>query len=179
MNNGYIDEEKAMVINNEYDFSNIVPTIESVIYLVEYCDNILNKFLELVAEDEEKNKQYKDEYRTYNFKKVYGQYLNIYIREKTYNNVTCENLKTFLSAINDGNLKNVNGLDIKLSLNFSRGKGRDLVEHENSFDIIFKPYEIKFARKSNHNENMMNQIENNINEILNKFPKINTIFCSK
>ena len=31
--------------NNEYDYSNIVPKVDSIAYLVQYCDNIYNQFL--------------------------------------------------------------------------------------------------------------------------------------
>ena len=66
-----------------------------------------------------------------------------------------------------------------MELDFKRGKGNELKDHENSFTISFKPYEITFTRKSSHNEAKMNQIENDIKEILNKFQSINTIFCTK
>ena len=78
-----------------------------------------------------------------------------------------------------GALLEVNGLDIKLCMDFERGKGNNYDEHENSFTIIFKPYEITFARKSNHNDPSMNKIEEQINEILKKFPVANSIFCNK
>ena len=66
-----------------------------------------------------------------------------------------------------------------MDLDFRRGNGDDLIEHENSFKVIFKPYEITFARKSNHNELKMNQIEYNINNILKQFTVANSIFCTK
>ncbi len=167
------------VINNEFDYSNIVPTVDAVSYLVKYCEDILNQFLKLVEEDEEKNKQFKDEYKDYMYKKTYFQSLEIYIREKSYNNITCKDYNTFISAVKDGNLKNVNSLEIKLHLNFERGKGHDLDKHENKFTIIFNPYDIKFARISNHNDDNMSRIENQINSILKQFPVANSIFCSK
>ena len=107
------------------------------------------------------------------------QDFQIYIREKTYNNITCNDYDSFISAVKDGNLNNVNGLDIKLCMDFKRGNGDKLEEHENSFIIIFKPYEITFARKSNHNDSNMNKIEEQINIILKKFPVENSIFCNK
>ena len=167
------------IINNEYDNSNILPAIEYITYLAEYCDGVYKQFIKMTEEDEEKNKQFKQEYKEYNYKKNYGASFEISIREKSYNNINCEDIQTFKTAIADGNLKSVNGLDIKLDLDFKRGKGDNLEEHDNSFSILFKPYEIKFARKSNHNDGQMNQIENNINEILKKFPIANSIFCDK
>ena len=70
-------------------------------------------------------------------------------------------------------------MEIKLDLYYKRGKNDNLTDYENSFTIVFKPYEIIFARKSNHNEVNMNQIENNINEIMKKFPTANSVFCTK
>ena len=42
-------------INNEYDYSNIIPTEDYVLYLVKYCDGIYNQMIRLMNEDEEKN----------------------------------------------------------------------------------------------------------------------------
>ena len=168
-----------VVINNEYDYSNIVPTIEAITYLVQYCDQMNKQLTKLVEEDEEKNKQFKSEYQEYMYKKSYGQDFHVYIREKSYNNITCKDYESFISAVKDGNLNQVNGLDIKLCMDFERGKGNNYDKHENSFAIIFNPYEITFARKSNYNDSNMNKIEEQINEILKKFPVANTIFCNK
>lgn len=168
-----------VVINNEYDYSNIVPTVDSVSYLVQYCDNLYKKLIKLIEEDEEKNKMFKTEYKEYMYKKTYCPEFEVYIREKTYNNITCKDYETFISAVKDGNLNEVNEVEIKLYMNFKRGKGEQLDEHENSFIVIFKPYDIKFARKSNYDDPNMNQIEQEINNILKQFPVANSIFCNK
>lgn len=167
------------VINNEFDYSNIVPTIEAVSYLVQYCDQMNKQLTKLVENDEEKNKKFKLEYKNYIYKKIYSQGLEVYIREKSYNNITCKDYESFTSAVSDGNLNNVNGLDIRLCLDFERGQENNYDKHENSFSIIFKPYEIIFARKSNHNDPNMDKIEEQINSILKKFPVANSIFCNK
>ena len=167
------------IINNEFDYSNIIPKVELITYLVQYCDQMNKQLKKLVEDDEEKNKQFKTEYKNYMYKKSFGQDFQIYIREKTYNNITCNDYDSFISAVRDGNLNNVNGLDIKLCMDFKRGTADNLEEHENSFIIIFKPYEITFARKSNHNDSNMNKIEEQINLILKKFPVANSIFCNK
>ena len=172
-------DNKISVINNEYDYSNILPTIEMVSYLVNYCESIYKQFLKLKEEDEEKNKQFKPEFKNYMYKNAYKDCFEVRIIEKTYHNITCKDFETFKTAIKDGNVKNVNKLLISLDLSYKRGIGNDLTDYDNSFDIIFKPYEIKFARKSNHNEENMNGIEDSINEILKKFPIANSIFCTK
>lgn len=171
-------DEKA-VINNEYDYSNILPTIECIDYLVKYCDNTYKQLQKLVEEDEEKNKQFKMEYREYRYGKSYGAKFEVYIREKSYNNITCNDYDMFLAAVKDGNLKNISSMDIKLTLNFKRGKGMNVEEYSNSFTILLSPYNIKFARKSDHNESNMNEVETQIKNILNQFPIANCIFCTK
>lgn len=171
---------KESIINNEYDYSNILPTVDYVLYLVQYCDQVYNQLLKFQADDEEKNKQFKEEYREYNFKKKYSQGLEIYIKERNYhNNITCKDYNTFKSAVDDGNLNNVIGVDIKLYMDFERGRFGNYESHENTFTILFKPYEITFSRKSNYNDINMSEIEKQINEILKKFPIANCIFCNK
>lgn len=171
---------KESIINNEYDYSNILPTVECVLYLVQYCDQIYNQLIKFQIEDEEKNKQFKEEYREYKFKKKYSQGLDIYIKERSYhNNITCKDYNAFKSAVDDGNLNNVVGVDIKLHMDFERGHFGKYEFHENTFTIIFKPYEITFSRQSNYNDPNMSEIEKQINEILKKFPVANCIFCDK
>ena len=147
-----MDDSKS-IINNEFDYSNIVPVIDVVTYLVQYCDQV--------------------------YKKAYSQRFEVYIREKTYNNITCKDYEEFISAVEGGNLNNIDSMDIKLCMDFRRGRESNLEEHENTFIIKFEPYDITFARKSNYNDQIMNQIEDQINQILQKFPIANSIFCNK
>lgn len=173
------DFTSQAVINNEFDYSNILPTVDAISYLAQYCDQMNKQLTKLVNDDEERNKQFKPEYKNYMYKKSYSQNFQVYIREKSYNNITCKDYETYIAAVKDGNLKHVSEVEIKLCMNFERGSGSNLSEHENYFSIIFKPYAITFARKSNHNDPTMNQVENQINAILKKFPVANSIFCTK
>lgn len=175
----HINEDEISIINNEYDYSTVISTIDAVAYLVQYCDNIYKNFIALTDEDEKRNEQFKQEFKNYTFKKVYSDRFAVYIRNKHYNFITYKDFVSFQSAINTGNLTNVDSLEIQLKMNFERGNGNKLVEYENSFSVVFKPYDIKFTRMSNHNELKMNQIENGIRDILNKFQTVNTIFCTK
>ena len=44
--NEFINEQEASIINNEYDYSNILPTIDVVTYLAQYCYNVYLQFME-------------------------------------------------------------------------------------------------------------------------------------
>lgn len=173
------DFSSQAIINNEFDYSNIVPNVETISYLVQYCDQVYKQLIKLVEEDEERNKQFKIEYKEWNYKKSYGQDFEVYIREKNYNNITCKDYSQFVSAVNGGNLNGIGSMEIRLCVDFFRGKGENVVEHENSFTMSFKPYEIKFIRKSNHNDPSMNSIEEKINSIFKQFPVANSVFCNK
>ena len=70
-------------------------------------------------------------------------------------------------------------MEIKMDLDFRRGNGNNLEDHENSFTVKFEPYKIIFARKSNYIDQEINQVESAIKQILDKFPKVNSIFCTK
>lgn len=173
------EENKKDIINNEYDYSNILPTISSITYLVAFCDNIYKQFIEIMAKEEKKNKPFKEEYKEYNFKKVYSNSFNVEIKMQPFNILECKDIEDFKSAINNGNLKKVAALNIKMNIDFQRGIGNNLKKHENSFIISFNPYDIKFKRKSNFSDPNMTKIEDNIKVILNKFGVANTIFCDK
>ena len=169
-----------VVINNEFDYSNIIPTVENIKYLVQYCDMVYKQFILLTEEDERKNIQFKREYKQYKHKKKYSAGFEVFIYMKSYkNSLTCKDLETFNSAVKDGNIKNVHSLDIKLNLDYQSGKGDNLIDYNNLFKITLKPYEIEFTRKSNNNNEDMNNIEKNINDLFKKLPSMNTIFCTK
>lgn len=172
-------QETNIIINNEYDYSNILPTVEGISYLVQFCDKMNSQLKKLCEEDEEKNKQYKLEFKNYSYKKTISQKLEIDIVEKEYQHIYCEDYPQFVSAVQGGNLNKVSSLKIRLELNFSRGKGDNLERHENNFTISFSPYEIKFTRKSNFNNPSMDRIEEKIKDILKQFPIANCIFCNK
>lgn len=174
----YYNEEE-LVINNEYDYSNIIPTEDKIIKIVEFCDQMYNNYLHLIEEDEKQNEKLKYEYQNYNFKNCYGMELEIKINSKNYNNISCKGYKAFLEIVSNNQLKNIDSLEIKLNLDYKKGKNNNLKEHQNSFNITFKPYEITFIRKSNYNEDTMNRIERIINKLLKEFSIANTIFCSK
>ena len=61
-------------------------------------------------------------------------------------------------------------------MDYKRGREGNLISFENSFIVSFKPYRIMFVRKSNHNEEQMMKIEDDIKNILGQFSVENTIF---
>lgn len=175
----YINENAPSVKNNDYDYSNIIATVDNIMYLVKYCNDEYNRFVNLIEEDERRNEKFKPEFKEYNYKKSYSERFDIRVIGKNYDSITCKNLESFQSAVNNGNLANVTALEIRMDLDYKRGKGSNLIDHENSFTITFNPYKIIFNRKSSHNEEKMNQIEEEIKRILDNFQAINTIFCTK
>lgn len=166
-------------INNEYDYSNILPTVEAISYLIQYLDNVYKNFKKRISEDKEKNKQFKEQYKEYMYKKAFSENFEIHIYEKNYNNISCTNYQDFAILAKDNKINRLNSLQIRMCLDFGRGKSENIEKHENEFKIVFKPYDITFIRKSNHNDPSMNNIEEQIKAILNQFQVSNSIFCTK
>ena len=166
-------------INNEFDYSNIIPTSQYIGVLVQYCEKIYNQYLQLINQDEERNEKLKYEYREYQYGKMYSTGLSIVIYDNNFKYIECKNLQSFTEAVQNKQVNNIDSLKINLDINFKRGTADKIKEHTNELIISFKPYEIKFTRKSNFDDNMINQVEKDINEILRKFPAIDTIFCTK
>lgn len=174
-----MNEEVETVINNEYDYSTIIPSGEAIGYIVQYCENLYTQFTTLVNNDERKNETLKYEYKNYEYGKHFKSEFTVTIKKSGLNNIICKSYSSYLDVLNSGNINNVNGLDIIMDLSYKRGDNTHIIEHRNDFKVIFRPYDIRFIRKSNHNENNMNQIENSINAILKQFPTANSIFYSK
>lgn len=171
--------ETEAAINNEKDYSNIVPTAENIAYLVQYCEQVYNQLLKLFEEDELKNEKLRYDLKTYEYKNCFGTRFEVVIKGKNYNDtITCKNLNSYIELYNSGKLSGLTGLDIYLELNYKTGSANSMVEHSNLFAIKFKPYETTFNRKSNFKNFKMEQIENNINGLLKKFPVTKTIFTS-
>ena len=85
----------------------------------------------------------------------------------------------FIAAIEDGNLKQVSSISIRLELHFSKGNSYRLESHKNVFLIAFEPYSIRFSRQSNFKDENMDQIEESIHKIFKSFAIANTVFCDK
>ncbi len=174
-----MDATKKAIINNEYDYSNVLPTVESIRYMVEYCSDIYQQFLQLVEKDEEKNCQFREEYRNYEYRKDFNSGFYVFIREKNSQNISCDDKEDFIAAIEDGNLKQVSSISIRLELHFSKGNSYRLESHKNVFLIAFEPYSIRFSRQSNFKDENMDQIEESIHKIFKSFAIANTVFCDK
>ncbi len=172
---------EAKEINHEYDYSNIVPEMQFIALLIQQCETFYNELIKLCNEDEVKNEKLKYEYKDYEYKKNYSTKLEIAIRPKNNNSpfLYYNSYATFLDNVNNGTLKEVESLTISLDLSFNRGKEFNTLEHKNTFNISFKPYDIHFTRNSNYDDQSMDKVEYVINEMLKRFKVQNTIFCTK
>lgn len=175
--------ETEVIVNPEYDYSNIIPDKEYIKVLIRSCEEMYKRLQDLFKKDEEKNERLKYEYRNYEYKKHFETDFSIDIRETgigdgslgQHLNFTDSN--TFSDYID--RKVNLDSLVINLNLSYKRGSDGNEKAHLNSFKISFKPYNIKFKRKSNYNDEVMNQIESYLKSILDKFMTKNTIFCNK
>ena len=113
------------------------------------------------------------------YKKSYGQKFDMWIRGESFQTFCCKDVDSFISAAKNGSFKKVSDITINLHLNFYRGKGGQEVEHENSFMIVFKPYEIKLIRQSNHEDPNIDKIEKQLDSIMSEMNTANSIFCDK
>ena len=171
-----IDEDIPCSIVNNFDYSNVIPKLENIEKIVQHCFNLYNQFKDRCNLEEERNRQFKSEYKKYDYKEMFSAGCSIIVNGKDYKTIIYKDLPNFLSAVNNGNITNVSYLDILLCLDYRKGNGNNLIEHKNRFEIKFRPYDITFTRKSDFNEIMMNDIEDNINELMKSFNSVNTIF---
>ena len=156
-NETVIDKED---IKNEFDYSNIICNFSNVNKIIEFSDNISNRFNNLILN----NKSI--------LKKDYPNGLYIYLIDDNYNTKSFRTYDDYLVAYKEGFIKRIVDLSIEVNLNYTK----DDESYRNLFKITIKPYNVKFHRKSNHNEKTMNQIEDSFNIILSKIPKEETIF---
>ena len=172
------DKIEQKDIYNEYDYSNVIPDIKVLLWIFEYMEKYNNWLINEEAKDEERNKMLKYEMQDYNYKKSYSQGYEITTRLKN-NTIKYNSFSDFKTSCYTKAISNVESVKITLDMTYKCGKASKLEEHINKFEIIFKPYDIKFIRKSNYNETIFNQIEENINKMFKECPTQNTIFCTK
>ena len=73
--------ETEVIVNPEYDYSNIIPDKEYIKVLVRSCEEMYKRLQDLFKKDEEKNERLKYEYRNYEYKKHFDTDFSIDIRE--------------------------------------------------------------------------------------------------
>lgn len=181
MLNGENEEVRESEVYHEFDYSNAIVDAEIIGFLIQYSEHFYKKLLELEEKEEERNKTLRNDFIFYEYKKHYNSKFEVIIKDKENyrSKLECKSYESYAQAVKDGQINNLGSLVITLDLSYKRGKYSETKDYENVFIMSFKPYEIKFIRKSNHNEEYMNQIEGVINEIFKKFKVQNTIFCTK
>lgn len=169
---------QEQLINNEFDYSNAIINKESLLYIAKNIDSIFQKMKSIYEEDRIKNEQLKTEYKNHDFKDRHSK-LQYSLKLK---DIYCSEIESYEAleiAVKDGKFDNIEYFNIILELDYSRGKGDNLTKLENTFKLVFKPYEITFTRKSNYNDLLMQQVEESINNSLKQLNTLNTVFCTK
>ena len=110
---------KEVVINNEYDYSNIIPEVQIISYLVQYCNNLYDYLMNLINLEEERNEKLKYEFKNYEYKKSYQTKFEVSVRGKNISSVTYKNYDSFLSAVNSGQVNNDESLTIILDISYN------------------------------------------------------------
>ena len=171
--------ETKDIIENTYNFSDTIITVEVIDYIAKYFQSIIDYYEKLFIEDEQKNEKLKYDFQNYSYKKSYNTGLDITIGSKEYSSIHCNNYNSFKQMINENKAKNLGFFNIELSINYKSGNNNNLIEHNNNFSIKMKPYDIIFKCSSNNSDSEMNNVEEYIiNEIFNKIPHVPTIFYS-
>ncbi len=173
-----MDELKEEIIINDFDYSNIVPVIDGVNYLVQYLYSCYMDYLGLLEEGKRRNESLSYEYRNYDYKDSFSKF-RVSITKKDNGMINCNNYEQYLNLVQSEKTMRLKEVEISITMNYERGQGRNTITCKNSFVVKFAPYDITFQRKSNYKDEYMDKIENFTNEILNKFNRVNTIFCSK
>ena len=177
------NSNKNSRINPRYDYSNIIPNKEYVKVLTQYCFAVYNQLLKMFDEDQKKNEKLKSEYKNFEYLKHYSTGIEINVKERAEegqyigSSFEFKDYKSFVDYID--RKPTLTSLKIELNLSFKRGGEFKNVEHTNMFIISFEPYNIIFSRKSNHEDESMDQIEQYIKSVLDKFSTVDTIFYSK
>ena len=174
-----MNEEKN--ISRTYDFSNVIVDTNLLTYLVKICDDAYNRLLKTNEIEKEKNEKLKVEFQNYQYKKHYS--MGFIMRMSDINNefssFEIKNFEHYNELLKNERINNIKSFKIELNLSFERGVGFDTKVHKNEFEIVLKPYDIKFTRVSDYNDDGINNIENMIVSAFNDYTKVNTIFCSK
>lgn len=169
---------EVKIINNSYDYSNSLIIKEGIVNLATYLNDINTKMESLFKNDENKNSKLELSDQTFQYKKDKSN-LKMIIRDGNFKSTTFDDLTEFKKAVNDGLLVNVDKVELEYKVSYYSISDGVKDYHENIFDLVFKPGDIKFIRKANHNEELFNNYEKEIIKFMDNIPKYNTIFCSK
>lgn len=168
------------IISNTIDFSNKVITIDSLLQLVKYLDDVYQDFAEQCRRDEQANERLKYEYRRYTHKPSALSGLRIAIYPANIiQPIGCRNFADFHNLTVSNSINNVRRIIIDMELNYSSGNDSSMVRHDNKFTLNFEPYDITLTRRSSDNDQYINQVANNIASIFYAMETRNTIFCTK
>ncbi len=154
-----IVQNKKEEINNEYDYSDIFPNKENIYKIFSFCYSLYDKFNSLL-ERQDKHQIEKGKLCGY----------EIFIVDNSHENKVYSNFEDFKNEFE--NIKNISYITLVINLQYIKLNE----EYNNEFRIIIKPYNIKFNRKSNHEQVVMNQIEDSINNVMSKLRAEDTIF---
>ena len=149
---GYkVRHNKILDIYNEHTYSNVSPTDDNIFKLFGYCNRIFNKFNEMLNEQNVNQIQRGDDC---------GFNIIVYFLDK--DSIIYNNFEEFKKEY--VNINGINKLELRMNLQYLKF---DSI-YENEFIILFKPYAIKFSRNSNHEQKVVDQIEEAIVNVFDK-----------
>ena len=168
-------ENQSSMVNSVFDFSNALVDTNNLLPLVQYYYGIYMQYIKLAEEDAQRNEKLKYDYQKFECSKRWFKF-KIRTLTNDYNNAEYNTLADFNYAVTNGKIRDISLLEIELTLDFSTGTNNNKIDYDNEFVITFKPYDIKFKRKSNKNIQTMQEIEDYTISLLQSFNKQTTIF---
>ena len=163
-------------VNHEHLYPNLLPVREYVENLASFCERAYKVLEKKADEDEQKNASIEYSQQEYVYKKSFGAGFKVHLYTNANVSLDYETADSLLAASRDGRLNDVSMLVIRLDLDFSRGKNNAFEDHNNEFEISFRPFDVKFLRNSNYVDPDMDKLEDEIVKILEDFPFMKTIF---
>lgn len=172
----YMDTSNTTLIKDKKMYYDLLAVSEYINDLINYCEQCYKEYRNKVAEDEAKNEQLRYDYQEFSYKESYSAAFGIQVYDAVNSFIDFSSLEEYQAAVTKRIFTAPKHIKVSLNISFRSGKSGNFTEHKRVFEIWFEQNRSYFAYESNEDDESFNSIRQAIEEKLDQFPAVRTIF---
>ena len=174
----HMSTDNTGLIKGRKNYSDLLAVNENVEALIRHCEQLFREYNEKADADEAKNERFRVDYQEFTFKRAYGASLKIKIYDTIQGFIDLDSLDSYRNAVATHIFSSPKYLSVMMDLSFRSGKGNDLVDHKRIYEARLEHGKSYFEYESNEEDASFSQVCQGIEEVLNQFPAVHTIFST-